>query len=261
MKKLNREFLETIYKKYNKRSLVSPDPLQFLYAYKDVKDREIVGLIASSFAYGNVKQIIKTVDKILTKLGKSPRETIVASSKEDFEKMFKNFKYRFTTSQELVNFLLAIQNTLKKYISLEKCFLTNYTRNSKNVLTALKHFCEQLRSHGNISSLIPDPQKNSALKRINLFLRWQVRKDNVDTGGWSKIKTSHLIVPIDTHMHNIAKKLGLTKRKQADIKTAIEITQNFAKFSPKDPTKYDFCLTRFGIRDDMQIKDIISCVK
>ncbi len=257
MKSLNREFLETIYKRYNKRKFVSPDPLQFLYDYKDVEDREIVALVASSFAYGNVKQIIKIVDKILTKLGKSPRKTILESSKADFEKMFKNFKYRFTTSIQLVNFLLAIQNTLKKYGSLEKCFLTGYTRNSKNVLTALKHFCKQLRGYGNINSLIPDPTKNSALKRMNLFLRWQVRQDDVDMGGWSKIKKSHLIVPIDTHMHQIARKLGLTKRKPADIKTAIEITKNFAKLNLGDPVKYDFCLTRFGIRDDMDIKDIM----
>lgn len=256
MKSPNREFFETIYKKYNKRKFVSPDPLQFLYDYKDVKDREIVGLIASSFAYGNVKQIIKTVDKILKKLGKSPYKTITTSSKDDFEKMFKNFKYRFTTSVQLVNLLLAIQNTLKKYHSLEKCFLVEYTLNSKNVLTALKHFCKQLRGYGNINSLIPDPAKSSALKRVNLFLRWQVRQDNVDPGGWSKVRKKDLIVPVDTHMHKIAKKLCLTKRKPADMKTAIEITRNFAKLNIGDPVKYDFCLTRFGIREEMSIDSI-----
>ena len=256
MKNLNIELLENTYKEYNKRKFVSPDPLQFLYAYKDIKDREIVALIASSFAYGNVKQIIKTVDKILNKLGKHPHKTITTNSQEDFEKLFRGFKYRFTTSQQLVNFLLAIQNTLKKYGSLERCFLAKYSRNSKNVLPALKHFCKELRSYGNVKSLMPDPEKTSALKRINLCLRWLVRKDSVDTGGWNKINKSHLIVPLDTHMHSIAKNLGLTNRKPADIKTALEITKNFARLNIGDPVKYDFCLTRFGIRDDMSIKDI-----
>jgi len=89
---------------------------------------------------------------------------------------------------------------------------------------------------------------------LNLFMRWMVRRDDVDPGGWKAVKPADLIVPLDTHMHKIGLKFGLTKRRQANIKTAVEITKGFSRFSPKDPVKYDFALTRFGIRNDLEIK-------
>ncbi len=240
--------MDLLYTTYNKRALVSPDPLQFLYAYKDIKDREIVALIAGCFAYGNVKQIIKNVGSILEQMGPSPYNFIMN------KKFSGPFKYRFTTKEELLNFLAAIKQIIKKYGSLENCFHTFYK--DDNVENALRGFASALRAHGNVKSLVPDPEKNSALKRLNLFLRWMVRKDEVDPGGWKKIKTHNLIVPLDVHMHRIARMLGLTKRNQADMKTAIEISRALKKHCSHDPIKYDFCLTRFGIRDDMDIKDL-----
>jgi len=104
--------------------------------------------------------------------------------------------------------------------------------------------------------LIPCPQKKSACKRLHLYLRWMVREDAVDPGGWNRIPASKLLVPVDIHMHRIARMLNLTCRSQADIKTAMEITRGFCKWAPDDPVKFDFALTRFGIRSDMDIESI-----
>jgi uncharacterized protein (TIGR02757 family) len=240
--------LDLLYARYNKRALVSPDPLQFLYAYKNIRDREIAGLIAASFAYGNVKQIIKNVGGILEKMAPGPYKFITSVN---FDKKFKGFKYRFTTERELVVFLKAIKKVIKKYGSLEKCFLAYYSKEHENAAPALRGFAAELRSHGDISTLIPDPDKKSALKRLNLFLRWMARKDEVDPGGWKGVKTAHLIVPLDTHMHKISLRLGLNDRRQADMRAAVKISGALARFCAEDPVKYDFCLTRFGIRDDM----------
>ncbi len=252
---ITRKCLDTIYLKYNKFDLISPDPLQFVHLYKKNEDKEIVALIAASFAYGNVKQIIKTVDKILSILGDSPKAFILSTSRGELKKLFKGFKYRFTTEEELINLLCAIQSVLKEYDSLENLFLFFYEKD-KNYLSAQRSFAAHLRGQGKMDTLIPNPAKNSALKRLNLCLRWCVRKDEVDPGCWKGIPSSQLIVPLDIHMHRVAKMLGLTKRNQADMKTAVEISQSFAKLCPEDPIKYDFCLTRFGIRDDMSEKDL-----
>lgn len=252
---ITRKCLDNIYHKYNKFELISPDPLQFVHNYKEDADKEIVALIAASFAYGNVKQIIKTVDKILSILGPSPKEFILKVSRTDLQKLFKGFKYRFTTEEELINLLLAVQGVLEEYGSLEKMFLSFY-KEKGDFLLAERAFAAKLRSCGKMDTLIPNPSKNSALKRLNLCLRWCIRKDEVDPGCWREIPASRLIVPLDVHMHRVAKMLGLTKRNQADMKTALEISASFAKLCPEDPIKYDFSLTRFGIRDDMSEKDL-----
>ncbi|MDR0646065.1 MAG: TIGR02757 family protein [Elusimicrobiota bacterium] len=252
---LTKEYLEELYAKYNKAELISPDPLQFVANYKNDGDREIAALIAASFAYGNVKQIIKTVGKILENLGESPRKTLLAADKNSLNKIFYGFKYRFTTQEELVNFLCAISQIIKNYGSLENLFYSFYVKD-KDFVASQRAFAAQIRSYGKVDTLIPNPAKNSALKRLNLFLRWAARSDEVDPGFWHKIPQSALIVPLDVHMHRVARMLGLTKRNQADMETAVEISQNFAEFCPQDPIKYDFCLTRFGIRDDMSEDDI-----
>jgi len=257
---ITKQQLETLYTKYNKYGLISPDPLQFVHLYKKNEDKEIVALIAACFAYGNVKQIIKTVDKILAILGPSPKQFILNADKTALNTAFNGFKYRFTTQEELVSFLLAIKAVLKECGSLEALFAKEYAKD-KNYVNALRSFAAKIRSYGKVDTLIPNPAKGSALKRLNLALRWCIRKDEVDPGCWNGIPCSCLIVPLDVHMHRVAKMLGLTKRNQADMKTAIEISGAFAQFCPQDPIRYDFCLTRFGIRDDMSEDELETMLK
>jgi len=126
-------------------------------------------------------------------------------------------------------------------------------KQDENILPALSKFIQKDKSLREYKEkfLLSDPQMGSACKRLNLFLRWMVRQDLVDPGGWDKISRRKLIIPLDTHMYHFGKCYGLTKRNSADMKTAIEITNGFKRFEPTDPIKYDFSITRFGIRSDM----------
>ncbi len=250
---IKKEILDSLYQRYNKREFIHPDPLEFLFNYPDPKDREIVGLIAASLAYGRVAQILKDLSYVLERMEK-PYDFLMLSSHENLELIFKDFTHRYTTGKELVSFLANLQNILRIYGSIHDCFLSGLKKDDKNLLSALSHFINIIVPDGKKNSLIPSANCKSPCKRLNLFLRWMVRSDDVDPDGWSDIPGSKLIIPLDTHMHHIGLVLKLTERKQADMKTALEITEAFKKISPEDPVKYDFCLTRLGIRDDTDME-------
>lgn len=251
---VTRKALENLYKKYNKRKFVHPDPLEFLYQYDRIEDREIVALVASSLAYGRVRQILKSVSIILEKMGRSPFAFLTNSPDKRIYADFSSFKHRFTTGDHMANLLINIKKIIIEHGSLNKKFTSSLKKTDATLLPALIPFAEKLASKDH--ALIPLPERGSACKRLNLFLRWMVRSDQVDPGGWVNIPVSKLIIPLDTHMHKIALIFKLTKRRQADIKTALEITRAFSKISPKDPVKYDFALTRFGIRNELSLKSL-----
>jgi uncharacterized protein (TIGR02757 family) len=241
-----------LYNTYNKRDFVHPDPLEFLYDYDDPEDREIVGLIASCFAYGSVWQILKTVRTILERID-SPKRFLMNVSRTMLLDNFSDFKYRFTTGEELATMLFGIKRVLEDFGSLHKCFLKGYDPKHENVLGGATFLVSELSSvfQSRPRSLLPSPAAGSACKRLNLFLRWMVRNDAVDPGGWDQVSPSKLIIPMDVHMGRICRSLKLTSRKQSDMKAALEITEAFRKIEPADPVRYDFCLTRLGIRDDL----------
>lgn len=234
-----KEQLEALYLRFNNRAFVSPDPLQFLYDYPDIRDREIVGLMAASLAYGNVKQILKSLSLVFEKMGPKPREFVLQSSFENLQKIFLGFKHRWHTGTDIAYALTGIKFVLKKYGSLEKCFVEG----------DLSHFVSELNCEVPQLRLnfFPSPSRGSACKRLHLFLRWMVRKDAVDPGGWEEVPASSLLIPLDIHMHRMSLKLKLTRRKQGNHETVTEITRAFSHISPEDPVRYDFALTRFGI--------------
>ncbi len=240
--------LEKLYSRYNHRRFVHPDPLEFLYNYKEPGDREIVALVASSLAYGRVRQILKSVSIVLEIVG-APLTYVQATSRAKMNRHFEDFKHRFTTGDEMADLLFGVGRVLKKHGSLGRCFADGVAPEDRTVEKALCHFAGELTAstENKRTSLVPDPRKGSACKRLNLMLRWMVRNDAVDPGGWEGIDKSKLIVPLDTHMHRIAREHGLTTRKNADMRAALEITQAFARFSPQDPVRYDFALTRPAI--------------
>jgi uncharacterized protein (TIGR02757 family) len=258
--KCSKQFLDNIYKQYNRRELVTPDPLQFLYDYENINDREIAGLIASTLAYGRVKQILKSISIILEKLGPSPSLFLKKHSPGDIKRAFRFFKHRFTTGDDISLLFAGIKSIINKYGSLYVCFKSGINIGDHTVIPALKIFVDHFRNNKclNEGYLLPSPERGSACKRLNLYLRWMIRKDEVDPGGWDKIPSSMLVIPLDTHMYKIGYELGFTSRKQADLKAALEITEGFRNFSPEDPVRYDFALTRFGIRDDLQIGHLLD---
>lgn len=244
--------LDELYAHYNKREFVHPDPLEFLYDYDDIRDREIVGIIASSLAYGRVAQILKSVSTILTIMSPSPYNYIMETTEKKLIEVFNGFKHRFTTGDDITFMLMAIKKMIRADGSLLNAFLSGYKHSDENILPALSIFVKRLNheSGGIKNSLIPIPDRGSACKRLNLFLRWMVRNDAVDPGGWDMISPSKLIIPLDTHMYNIGSGMKMTIRKQANMVTAIQITDAFKRIVPEDPVKYDFSLTRLGIRQD-----------
>lgn len=257
-----KEKLDTLYNTYNKRRYVHPDPLEFLYSYKEIRDREIAGLIASSLAYGRVAQILKSVAFVLDIMNPSPYLFLKNSTYTSINRAFAGFGHRFASQDHLAALLWGIKNVIVRFGSLHKCFFNGFSEDDENIIPAMTFFSTQLTAAGKKPGhLIALPEKGSACKRMNLFLRWMVRKDRVDPGGWAGIPLSKLIIPLDTHMHRLSLFLNLTKRKQANMYAALEITSGFKKIVPEDPLKYDFALTRFGIRNDMDIDDFIDQVK
>lgn len=243
---------EEAYRKLNRRKYVSPDPLEKLYLYDRQEDREVVGLAVSSIAYGRVAQILKNADKILTILGPAPKTFLTDVPASDLPALFKGFKHRFTAGPEMSAFLSGIGAVLREFGSLEE-FFADCFKKEESFVGAVSLFSEGIRSKAGLekSFLLPSPREGSACKRLFLYLKWMIRKDDVDPGGWRAASPADLILPLDVHMFRMCSSLGLTKRKSADLRSALELTELFKRFLPHDPVKFDFVLTRFGIRREM----------
>ncbi len=246
--------LEELHATYNRREMVHPDPLEFLYGYEDVRDREIVALMASFLAYGRVAQILKSVGRVLEQMP-APAIFLERSSPDTIRSAFAEFRHRFTSGEALASLLIGAKRVIHHYGSLSASFKAGLSDTHDTVLPALAVFVRELAKGTGPSKIfpLPSPADGSACKRPNLFLRWMVRRDAVDPGGWDHVPASKLIVPLDTHMLRMSRALRLTRRKQADIRTAEEVTVAFRQFAPEDPVRYDFALTRLGIRHDTDL--------
>ena len=246
--------LERVYRQYHRRSYVHPDPLECLYAWKHVKEREIVGLVASCLAYGRVAQILKSVSAVLQKIGPSPHRFVTRRSLKSMRGVFFGFRHRFADGDQMAALLYGMGRVIRQFGSLENAFAAGLTPDRENLLPALTHIFGQLtRGSSSPGHLLPDPGKTSACKRLHLYLRWMVRADRVDPGGWRCVAPSELIVPLDTHMHTVGRRLGFTHRLQADMRTALEVTAGFKSICAEDPVRFDFSLTRLGIRPELDM--------
>jgi len=208
-----------------------------------VEDREIAGLVASGLAYGRVSLILKSVERVLGILGPQPAGYLRTANRNALKDQLKGFRHRFTPGEEMADFLFSLSDK-----QAEHGLLGNYLAgflSRKPYMEALDMFVEGILSSSGRSYLLPRPSRGSACKRLHLFMRWMVREDEVDPGGWGMIPASELLVPVDVHMFRVGKCLGFTRRKTADSRTALEITEGFRELSPFDPVKYDFALTRF----------------
>ncbi|MDR1377188.1 MAG: DUF2400 domain-containing protein [Synergistaceae bacterium] len=190
-------FLEGLYFIYNRRELVNPDPLVFLYAYDDPLDREVAGLVASCLAYGRVAQIMKNVEKILSAMGRHPHRLLLRdkSGLQVLLKNFKamNFKHRFTTGEHMAGLLTRTSEALREYGSLEE-LLRDCLRKGGTLLEALNFFSRTLSPMEKGFSLLAAPEGGSACKRLLLYLKWMTRRDDVDPGGWTAIGPKVLLL-------------------------------------------------------------------
>lgn len=247
-----RRWLEALRRRYHHRRFVSPDPLEVLYDYDDLRDREIVGLIASSLAYGNVKAMLPAIRGVLETLGPSPAATLQSARPATLRRRLRGFRYRFTSGDQLAGLLAAVGTIIAEHGDLETCFCANLADDDETILPALGAFVDALTEAAGcaLAHLVPHPANGSACKRLNLFLRWMVRSDVIDPGGWRGIRPARLIMPLDTHVHRTALERGWTRRKTADLAAAMEITAVLRGIHPDDPLRYDFAITRPGIRGE-----------
>ena len=244
--------LDSLYGRYNRPQFIHPDPVEFLHLYEDLRDREIAAFVAASLAYGRVCQILKSVSVVLSAMVPGPLVFLRDNSEKTIMRTFSGFKHRFTDGRKLASMLVGLKRLVARYGSLEACFYDGMNDNEAHLLGPVSAFVANLRhcAESSLDHLVPSPGKGSACKRLNLFLRWMVRCDDVDPGGWKGIPPAMLLVPLDVHMHRVARSMHMTRRKQANMKTVLEITEGFRVIAPSDPVKYDFCLTRLGIRGD-----------
>lgn len=251
--------LERLYACYNVRELVKPDPLEFLYSYDNPADREIAGLVASGLAYGRVEQIVKSVGRVLDVLGPAPSAFLSDTSRQRLSALLGDFRHRFTTGGELAAFLSAVSSLQAEGGGSVQCMFAG----ARSAVEAMESFAREVLSRASSGrcTLLPMPSCGSACKRLNLFLRWMVRRDEVDPGGWTCLSPADLLVPLDVHMHRAGRALGMTSREQGDMRTVLEITEGFGKLRPDDPVRYDFAITRFGIRRELTLSSLLELLE
>lgn len=245
-----KKFLDGIYKKYKKKHS-SKDPVWILHRFTEPRDIELIGFIVSCYTYGQVDVINAFIERLLKITGSNIYEFTVNFSKSKDKKLLAGMYYRFNTGEHLISLFDILKKAAIKYGSLNELFLKGYKEDDENIVPSLSYFTRELKSplkdRAQFKHFIPDPDANSASKRLNLYLRWMVRSDDIDTGAWKGIDKSKLIIPLDVHVHRIARELGLVQRRSADLKFAIELTNKLKQFDPLDPVKYDFALCHIGV--------------
>jgi len=239
-------------------STIEPDPLQLARRYDDPLDAEVAGLLAAAFAYGRADIVVANVGAVLAKMRPSPYRYLASFDRREALKRFAGFSHRFHKTRELVELLSCIARAIETHGSLGALFKECYDDNDPDIGPSLERFVTTLRQRGSAapgrrgvrpSPLLTSPSDGSACKRMNLFLRWMVRRTSPDLGLWTFVDPSKLVMPVDTHIHRIATFLGLNDRKSADWKAARAITDKLALFDESDPVRYDFALCRLGILD------------
>jgi len=263
-----RSFLDKKVTEYNRPSFVPDDPISIPHQYTRLQDIEIAGFFTAIFSWGNRTTIIKKTQELMRLMDNAPYAFVLQHQETDLRRLL-DFKHRTFNATDLLYFIEFFRHHYSHYASLEDAFLRPWelgadaadARSSaaaadgwlaERALSAFYHYFFSLdemppRTRKHIAS----PEKHSSCKRINMFLRWMVRKDNngVDFGLWPRIPMARLICPLDLHVARVAKKLGLLHRELSDWQAALELTEQLALLDPNDPTKYDFALFGLGVME------------
>ena len=269
--------LDTFLDNFPKERHFANYPVQFVHLYDDPADREIVGLIASALAYGNVKIVLRTVKNALGYLGPHPSRTLAWFDPRVDARRLRGFYHRFNTSRDLAVFFWIIRRTLEDYGSLEAAFSSGLTEKAVDTEQAMNRFSEILLGFGHeqfyprgeltrragVRFFFPSPAQGSACKRMNLYLRWMVRpEDGIDCGVWTKVMPRQLVIPLDTHIARISGYIGLTDMQTPGWRMALDITRSLRKLHSDDPLRYDFALCHLGIAGDCPRKrNLMKCAR
>lgn len=245
-------FLDEKVELYNNPDFINSDPIQIPHLFSQKEDIEIAGFLSAIIAWGNRKMIIKNSHRMMDLMGEAPFDFVMSHTENDLERL-ENFVHRTYNGLDFQYFIKSLKNIYTNHNGLEAVFyngqLNNDSRAMQISISEFKKVFFELPHLPRTKKHISDPMENSAAKRINMFLRWMVRKDNkgVDLGIWKSISPSQLSCPLDIHSGNVARKLGLLHRTQNDGKALFELDSNLRKFDPKDPVKYDFALFGLGV--------------
>lgn len=245
-----KSFLDEKVDQFNHTSFIKNDPILIPHQFSKKEDIEIIGYIIATIAWGNRKSILNNGDKLIDIMGNSPHEFVLNATESDLKDI--NFVHRTFNSHDLGFFIRAMKEVYSKGLSLEDMFNEGETTFERivNFRAKLLNVNHEKRTEKHVSN----PASGSAAKRINMFLRWMVRKDNrgVDFGLWNNIQMQDLMLPLDVHTGNISRKLGLLNRKQNDWKALEEIMIQLRKFDRNDPVKYDFALFGLGVSKEFE---------
>ncbi|EGV45066.1 TIGR02757 family protein [Bizionia argentinensis JUB59] len=244
-----KEFLDEKVSQYNTSDFLDTDPIKIPHSFSEKKDIEISAFLTATIAWGNRKSIINNAQRMMQMLDQEPYNFIMNHEKSDL-KALEPFVHRTFNGMDFITFISGLQHIYQNHNGLEAVFAKNSETNS--LQPAIHHFKKaffEIEHLQRTQKHISDPLKNSAAKRINMFLRWMVRPENtgVDFGIWKSLHTKQLSCPLDVHSGNVARKLGLLTRKQNDAKALLELDTNLRKLDANDPVKYDFALFGLGV--------------
>jgi len=256
-----KSFLDEQVDRFNTAKFIPTDPIRVVHRFSKRQDIEIIGFWVAMLAWGQRVTIINKANELIDLMDGSPYE-FIKGHKEIDRKRFENFKHRTFNYTDTLYFLEFLQHYYQQNDSLEDLFSKGVTKNSDTIEQGLINFHEVFfalpdapqRTRKHVST----PKRKSTCKRLNMFLRWMVRKDknSVDFGIWKNIKSSQLLIPLDVHVDKVARYYGLITRKQRDWKTVVELTERLRSFDPTDPVKYDFAL--FGLSAFKEGSDFIK---
>lgn len=247
-----REFLDQAVEAYNQPTFIENDPISLPHRFSRKQDIEIIGFWVAMLAWGQRKTIINKGKELIELMDNAPHD-FIKNHQETDRKRFLTFKHRTFQATDTLYFLEFLQHFYQQNDSLELAFSNGLEMGELTTEKALAHFHElffslpdapqRTRKH------IATPVRKSTCKRLNMFLRWMVRKDDrgVDFGIWNRISPAQLLIPLDVHVDRVARKLGLLTRKQTDWKSVIELTEKLREFEPTDPVKYDYALFGTGV--------------
>jgi uncharacterized protein (TIGR02757 family) len=243
-----KQLLELKYAQYCSLDFIELDPISIPHQFSKKQDIEIAGFITAIISWGNRKSIITSANRILDIMDRDPYEFILHHTSADLETM-KGFVHRTFNETDLLYFFTRLQNHYQEYDSLEDAFLP---QNFSDLTISLSHFYHTFFKLDHLTRTrkhIATPEKNSACKRLCMYLRWMVRQGPVDFHLWNRIQPSHLVCPLDIHVLHTAYRLGLIETLKADWKQALSLTEKLKIYDPVDPCKYDYALFGIGVME------------
>ncbi len=245
-----RDLLEHLHDKYNRAEFIEPDPISIPHSFSEREDREVSGFLAAAIAWGNRKAIVKSARRMMQYMDDAPADFVRNASASELQHL-QSYVHRTFNGQDFTDFVLGMRHIIENWDGIGKFFEQEYqaTEDMAKVLSRFRREFFTAPHNPHSEKHLSSIDKGAACKRLNMYIRWFVRRDNrgVDFGLWQKIPMSALYLPLDVHTGNMGRALGLLNRKQSDWKATAEITASLREFDSTDPVRYDFALFGAGI--------------